>query len=285
MSIILIFLNKEINYLKTRTDKWGFVVFVAVFVFVFLLVFQPFGVNNYNPKNAINSVFFISMLGLALVQALVLALCEFVIVPYILNSSRVYTIIIRIFLELIVLTTFTFLYYNILGNFHDWKWSSFFEFLFNISAMGIIPFAMVLLFSSHQYAKRQVELLELQPKFELTDTYVNLQSQNGKEHLTLKLSNLRYIEAQDNYVLIYYLDKDILKKHLLRAKMKDMENNLKVQSLIRCHRKYIVNLNVVEKIKRLGHQMELYLPNVSSPIPVSKSFLSEIETILDVRHT
>jgi len=267
------------------TDKWRFVVFVAVFVFVFLLVFQPFGVNNYDPKNAINSVFFISMLGLALVQAMVLAFCEFVIVPRILKSSRVYFIIMRIALELIVLTTFTFLYYNILGNFHDWKWSSYFEFLFNISAMGMIPYVMVLLFSSHQNAKRQVELLELQPKFELTDTYVNLKSSNGKEHLTLKLSNLRYIEAQDNYVLVYHLDKGILKKQLLRATMKDMENNLKDQSIIRCHRRFIVNLNVVEKVKRLGHQMELYLPNVSSPIPVSRSFLTEIETILDVHHT
>ncbi|MGM5468658.1 LytR/AlgR family response regulator transcription factor [Flavobacteriaceae bacterium LMO-SS05] len=285
MSSIVKFLNSEIYYLQSNHEKWRFVAFVTLFVFFFLLIFQPFGVNNFDPQNSIGLVFFIAMFGFGILQGIVLAFCEFILIPIMFTTSTVFRLSIRIVVELILLSVFTFLYYNILGNFHDWKLSSYFEFLFNISVMAIIPFSIALLFSNYQHTKRIVKLLELQPKFELTDTYVNLQSNNGKEHITLRLSNLRYIEAMDNYVLVYHLDKDILKKQILRTTMKDIENGLKNQAIIRCHRSYIVNMNVVEKVIKSSHQMELYLPNVPSPIPVSRSFFSEMETLLDTRHT
>lgn len=66
--------------------------------------------------------------------------------------------------------------------------------------------------------------------------------------------------------------------------MKEIEINLKAQFIIRCHRSFIVNVNIVEKVIRDAHQMKLYLPHISKPIPVSRSYIPVLEDLLDVRH-
>ena len=138
--------------------------------------------------------------------------------------------------------------------------------------------------SSYRKTQKAYQLLELQPKLALTEKYINLQSYNGKEKLTITLADLLYIEAEDNYISVHHLEKGVVKKQLLRATMKDIEANLKAQFIIRCHRSFIVNINTVEKVIRDGHQMKLYLPHISKPIFVSRSYISVLEALLDVRH-
>jgi len=171
-----------------------------------------------------------------------------------------------------------------LGNFHDWYFKSFMSFVFNISMMSIIPFAIILLYSIHRNSQKAYKLLELQPKFDLTEKYINLQSYNRKEQLSITLDNLLYIEAQDNYVAVYYMAKDKVKKQLLRATMNDIETNLKADFVIRCHRSFIVNIHKLERVTKDGHQMKLFLPHIESFIPVSRSYIPVFEALLDVHH-
>lgn len=285
MNKLLEFLNTKIDEHRSNSDKWKLIGFVSAFVFIFLIIFQPFGVNNFDPTYSIDLVFFLSMLGFGLLQGLVLALCEFVIFPALLVTNTILRLIFKIVLELVFLATFTFLYYNILGNFHDWKLTSYFEFIFNISVMGIIPFSIVILFLNYKKTKQAYRTLELQPKVQLSDVHITLSSHNDKEEVILLLSNLRYIEAQDNYILVYFVDNKVLKKHLLRSTLKGIEKSIQNKSLMRCHRSYIVNIDMVEKVNRFGHQMELYLPDVTHPIPVSRTYISKIKLFLDTRHT
>jgi len=118
----------------------------------------------------------------------------------------------------------------------------------------------------------------------LTEKYINLQSYNGKEKLAITLADLLYIEAEDNYISVHHLENGIVKKQLLRATMKEIEINLKAQFIIRCHRSFIVNINIVEKIIRDTHRMKLYLPHISKSIPVSRSYIPVLVALLDVHH-
>jgi|AP95_1055475.scaffolds.fasta_scaffold25837_1 DNA-binding LytR/AlgR family response regulator len=65
--------------------------------------------------------------------------------------------------------------------------------------------------------------------------------------------------------------------------MKDIEANLKAQFIIRCYRSFIVNINTVEKVTRDGHQMKLYLPHISKPILVSRSYIPVLDALWDIR--
>jgi hypothetical protein len=284
MSKNISFWKQEVNFFTSNRDKWNLILFMAVFVPLFLLIFQPFGVNNFEPTNKISKVFLISMIGFGFVQAIVLTIYEFVIVPLLFIKNSLLIFIVRMLLELVLIAAANFLYYKVLGNFHDWHFRSFLDFVFNITLMSVIPFSIIYFYSKYRKSQEAYQLLELQPRLALTEKHIKLQSLNGKEQLIITIADLLYIEAQDNYISVYYLEKGIVKKQLLRSTMKDVETNLKGEFIIRCHRSFIVNINKVEKVKRDSHQMKLYLPHISQPIPVSRSYIPSLDNLLDVHH-
>lgn len=284
MSPLQEFLKKEVVFLQSNRDKWNLIIFMMIFVPLFLLVFQPFGVNNFDPEHNVSITFLISMLGFGLVQGVVLGIYEFVIVPLLFKEKTWSTFLVRMLAELLIIAFFTFLYYNVLGDFHDWNFWSFMSFVINIGLMSIIPFAIIFLYSNYKHAQSAYNLLELQPKLELSDKFIHLQSYNKKEQLTITLNDLLFIEAQDNYVSVHYLEKGCLKKQLLRATMKDVEANLKADFIMRCHRSYIVNMNKVKKVSKEGKYMKLFLPHLEGFIPVSRSYFKTLEAVLSVHH-
>ena len=150
--------------------------------------------------------------------------------------------------------------------------------------MAIIPIVIVIMYAKNRKVRLAFESLELMPKTDIRDAFVNLKSYNSKEQLTVKLIDLLYIEAQDNYVLIYYLEKEIIKKSLLRAKMKDLQSALSSKLIVRCHRSYLVNLNNVHRVNKSSGQMKLHLKYGSKEIPVSKSYILVIQGFFDVHH-
>ena len=224
------------------------------------------------------------MIGFGLVIGIVLSLFEFIIAPLFFKKPTIMIFVIRTFTELVIVAMAVFLYYNVLGNFHDWYFRSLVDFIFNISVMAIIPITIVLLYSSNKKVKLAFETLELKPKTDLKDAFVTLKSYNAKEQLTIKLVDLLYIEAQDNYVLVYYLENEIIKKSLLRAKMKALQNVLSSKLIVRCHRSYLINVNNINRVNKSSGQMKLSLKYGSKEIPVSRSYISIIEGFFDVHH-
>lgn len=278
------FFNKPIETISSSRDKWVFILFVSVFVTLFLLVFQPFGVNNFDPTHSISQAFLFSIIGFGGVIGLALGIFEFLIGRILFKKKTLLIFFLRTLSELIFVATIIFLYYNILGDFHDWYLSSYIEFIFNVSMMSIIPIYIILLYIKNRKTKQAFELLELKPKVALANKYISLHSSNGKDSISLTLNDLLFVEAEDNYISVTYIEKEKLKKQLLRATMKDVEKDLNSDFVIRCHRSFIVNMNKVEKVIKDGHQIKLFIPELTFPIIVSRSYVSKITELLDTRH-
>lgn len=66
-------------------------------------------------------------------------------------------------------------------------------------------------------------------------------------------SDIRYFEAQDDYVMIYSQDGRFMKKQT----MKSLEQRLNPRQFVRVHRSYIVNVNEIVKIE--PYEKESYL--------------------------
>ena len=222
--------------------------------------------------------------GFGIVIAIALAVFEFIISPIVFKENRLSVVLVRITTELVFIAAVVYLYYNILGNFHDWSFRSFLGFVFNISVMSIIPVGIILLFYNYRKTKRAYQLLELQPQLTLNEKYVSLESSNKKDAISITINDFLYIEAQDNYISVVYLEKGSIKSKLLRATMKDVEAQLSSEFILRCHRSYIINLNKVSKVIKEGHQLKLYIPELGSPLIASRSYVPNIISILDTRH-
>lgn len=283
---IIKFWNKPILFLQSSQDKWLFILFINVYSAVFLLFFQPFGVNNYDPTHQIRLELLLGIGAFFLVNTLVMCIYEFGIVPIVFRSPARYVFAINMLCLLVLLSTSTFLTYNYVGNFHDWLWKSYFGFIRDIGLMSSIPMVLLLLFLQQRQARRQVASLQNQvTKQAQPPDIICLSSENGKDKLYIAEEKLLLLEAQDNYVAVYYQEKELVKRALLRSSLKRLEKQLEGSALIRCHRSYLVHPKQVEKVRGNAHQLQIRLKGLDRIIPVSRRYVSSVTAPLDTRHT
>ena len=95
--------------------------------------------------------------------------------------------------------------------------------------------------------------------------------------MSVKRTNLLYIESADNYVCIWYLNKGVLTKFMLRNSLKSIEESLDETNVLRCHRSYMVNFDQVKVIRREkdGIYLELGVEKVPD-IPISKTYSEKV---------
>lgn len=107
---------------------------------------------------------------------------------------------------------------------------------------------------------------------------ITLFGEDGTMKLSISLMNLFYIESDDNYIKVWYADAGGgVKQYMLRCRLKTVEESFAGSPLVRCHRKYIVNLLRVSVISREkdGYYVNLDLSSVD-PIPVSKTYEEQV---------
>ncbi len=119
---------------------------------------------------------------------------------------------------------------------------------------------------------------------------ITLFDNSGALKLSLNLENLYYIESDDNYIKVWYTDgREDLKQYMLRCRLKTVEESFKGSGLVRCNRKYIVNINRVATLRKESDGYMLDLDNEAiPPLPVTKtytdfvlSYFTENQPLLD----
>lgn len=282
---IIHFWNQPILFLQSRRDKWLFILFINVYSAIFLLFFQPFGVNNYDPTHQIRSELLMGVGVFFLANMLVMCIYEFAIVPFVFRSKARYVFAFNMLCLLLVLSTSTYLTYNYVGNFHDWSWKSYLGFIRDIGLMSSIPMVLILLFLQQRQARREVAHLQRHVAQQEKPTDIRcLSAANGKDKLYIAEDKLLVLEAQDNYVAIYYREKDLVKRSLLRSSLKRLEEQLNGSALLRCHRSYLLHPMQIEKISGNAHQLQIRMKGLDKTIPVSRQYIAAITGPLDTRH-
>ena len=276
---LLPFLNQPVLFINKRKDKWQFVIFVNLFTTLFLIIFQPFGVNNYDPTHQLSEYFVLGMFGFGLFNGMVMAGYEFFLVPLLFPTPNLIKFCGRIILLLLLLSCSTFWFYNFIGDFHDWHFLSFLGFIKDISFMLMLPIAAMLLYFNYKNEKAKNKSLLAKP---LRKELFWLIAENKKDKLGVKLEELLFIEAQDNYVAIYQQINGHVKKRLLRSSLKNIEEQLINTRVQRCHRSFLVNLKQVKFANGNAHQYQLYINAWERPILVSRNYILKITSQLDI---
>ncbi len=103
-----------------------------------------------------------------------------------------------------------------------------------------------------------------------------LENDGGKILLKVPINRIICFEANDNYVVTYYIDKeDKLKKSMERISLKRIDeivDNLGVNHFSRVHKSYLINHLMIEEIKGKAQAQKIKLMNLEILIPVSRSF-------------
>ena len=107
---------------------------------------------------------------------------------------------------------------------------------------------------------------------------INLMDNNGTLKLSVKIDNLYYIKAEDNYINVFYQRGGAIANYMIRCKMKTIEDNCSgSSSLMRCHRSYIVNIKKVSVLHNEadGFVLDFEREGLES-IPVSKTYSQQV---------
>jgi hypothetical protein len=271
---ILKYLRDEVDVL-TRREKRYMIIGTGMYVFLFMIFFQPFGVNNYDPTESIRIDFALIISVFALFMCLAFSLSEFLLFPLLIKSFKRWKMMLWIIWSIVWLAFSAFFIYNYLGDWHDWRLSSYFEFIGNMGALLLLPLAAVLAY---------LRIRSLNTSLQMAYSYGNddgeqmlvLTAENQKDQFTIPMKLMVFIESDDNYISIHHLKNDQLTKTLFRKSLKSVQDEANHPALIRCHRSYLVNLMHVEQLQGNRNRLEIHLSNVKAPIPVSRQYIDDV---------
>ncbi|MEM7368166.1 MAG: LytTR family DNA-binding domain-containing protein [Bacteroidota bacterium] len=261
---------------------------VGLFVSLFLYLIQPFGMRGVSGRDLLWICFGFGVVTVAfgLLYELLnryafriqMDLPSWTLQKWIINSTG-----------LILWIAFgNFLFINYVFGWNMLKPLFLVQMLGNTVMVGIFPIVfsglMIQLRAARTY-QHQAEQIHpasgLQDAaLETTTSLVHLSPSPGNP-IDIPTESLRYVEAMQNYVSVYYLEEDRLKKEVIRSTIANMESQLADSSMIRCHRSYLVNIDVIEKVNGNAQGLKLTLQAVSgTEIPVSRSYIPVLKKLL-----
>lgn len=269
-----------VHYLELPRYKAILVSSIGLFLCLFLLVFQPFGVSNHDPYFQIDFAFLGYMLGVGVAVTAALATSEFVLRPLLLPQASRWALIGWIAWDYVLAGSVAYVYYNHLGDWHDLSWGSYLGFLRDVGMVISFPIAGFLLHIRHvALASRFVHLTAPAPAAPSLER-LQFTSDNGKDVLTIAAGDLLYLESQDNYLEVVYLSNGERRSRLIRSSLKRIEA-MDLPGLARCHRSFMVNLLQVRACHGNQHGLKLSLPGLVQPLPVSRAYTQAILAALE----
>ena len=252
------------------------------FVFVFLLFFQPFGINNYRPDEKISLVLALAVLALAVIIVLIFLACEFMLRPLVWKTNTIIPFVIWLAVEILIVSSCTFLLYNAIGGFHDFYISSYLKHIVEIGFVLAFPVVATLFYFKHTTVLKEfMEVQSLAKSSDAMEEIVLLSGDYKHDKIALPLKSIVFIESEDNYVSLNYLEGENLKKYLIRSTLSSLEEKLKPDFFLRFNRSVIVNLIHFESYKYHRNKLLLKLKFVPEFITVSKSHQSKILSFLE----
>jgi hypothetical protein len=264
------------HYFDIAFYKWVFVLSIALFMVLFLLAFQPFGVSNFDPNFHISLEFFLVISSFGLVVSGTLAVNEFLLRPLLLKRLTRLQLYCWLAWVYILVATVVFVFYNYLGEWHDLKWTSFLGFIRDIGMLISIPVAGFIFFIRHESLKSEYVRLQSIHLEVPASKLMHFCSDNQKDQVSMALTDLLYLESQDNYVAVVYMDQGVRRGALIRSSLKRLEGSLGEPALIRCHRSYIVNLLRVRSCYGNRHGLKLGVDGADGSVPVSRSYTDAV---------
>lgn len=268
-------MNQLPKHIFSPNSFWGHIVGLPLFVFGLFLLFCPFAFKNFDITFSKYS-FHITM---AFCIILVVMLIARLIMTFI-NKKKPMTRL-QYFLgclfEVLFSSGFTGLYLWLFAKKSEAYFVFFGYSLVYLSVAMIIPY--IILFLYFQVTEKE-ELLTDSSRL-VQGEKIKFMDERGNVKLIVSQASILYIQSDENYLRIYYLDDGKINNYLLRSSMKRIEDMCTKNGLVRCHRSYFVNkerVQVLQKEKEFTYAV-LDVPNAAH-IPVSKNYYDQILAML-----
>lgn len=275
-----ILFKKTPRYLLEKRNLITMVLFVSIFAVIFINVYKPFGSAQWVQRGITPTQYLLWSTVLVTIGMTVVAISRIIMYRHSRNPEHNVTYLkyaVWVFVELLLLSgAFTVLalivskHLNLTNSDPLEIYKNAMQNTFFI--IGIPYFFCILYFSYQERSAKLKELMNENIGFK-SSNLISIRDARGILQLSVAKENLLYIESADNYICVWYKKNELLKKQLLHITMKDMSEQLADSNIVRCHRSYMINLDLVKVMRREKGNLflELEEPGVRE-IPISKTY-------------
>lgn len=258
------------------------------FVFVFLSIFQPFGLSNQEDMMMICAGFGITCL-------LVMLLLNIVIIPLLpgfFNEQNwlVWKEIVWVIINVSAIGIANALYS---------AWAMELEFTielvatfqFYTVAVALLPIVLSVLTNytrlRNKYERYSASLSDdvqarTAPKGTTPHSFV---ISNGNEKIELDTHQFLFAKSSDNYLELVFHDGVSLKRDVIRKTLKSASDEMEsVPNVFKVHRSYLVNLDKVSHFSGNAQGLKLHFEETDNLVPVSRNLTESLKKQLAIRH-
>jgi hypothetical protein len=278
---MLEFLKKPYPFNDDLKHNTKVIFFISTGVFVFLFLFQPLQIDALATRDK-----YILVIGLGVITFLSLSLNLLILpslFPKILHGQS-WNVKKEIFWDVWILFTVSFgyfLYYKALGIMEFG-----FDMIIKLILIAIVPISVLITFNRNRLLRTHLKSAnELNKKLQESkmhpDKLVHFESDYQKDNLSIKVNLILFIRSANNYIEVFWKEGQAVKSQMVRFSLTKAEELLKDNKFIfKCHRSYLVNIKLIDKIEGSSQGYRLFFENVEFPIPVSKNYTERLRELI-----
>ncbi len=295
--MVLGFLNKAYPHIPSKRPAWLNNLFIGIFVALFLIVFQPFDLSLWETPNKTWK-----LIGFGVVSFMMPTFFSWLVYKLIPKNElddnwKVWKEIVLILGVLLSITLGNLLYGKLI-HIAEINWKGFINSAIVTVLLGLFPITLAILNKYHRLLRMNLEgakqaneqiahpnVVSSHPASAVNSEDKNAPSEekvlcviaeNEKDRLEIPEKNLLYMESQDNYSSVVYLEDGKIKKQLIRSSLKRLESQVQVSHIKRCHRAFMVNLTKVTKVEGNAAGYTLSFTECDTKVPVSRNYGPEV---------
>ena len=281
------------SFIYSRANQIFMILFVPIFALVFINIYRPLDLynteNNFLINRGISPEMSSQLIALMLVASgmAIATISRLIMRVYVKRHTMTYIgYIVWILGEIGTMATVYTLAALVIGS--DRSTPELFRNSFvKTSLIVVIPYVVCYIYFIWQENRR--ELRELRKQIDRDETvlqkaYIQILDEKGEMRLSIRRENLVMVESADNYVCVYYLSEQKVKKTMVRNTLNRVAQHLQGTRIVRCHRSYMVNLDLAQVLHRdkEGVFIELGIEGVPN-IPISRTYAQNIREWLENR--
>jgi len=280
--------NWNWNKKKSFKNEMSRLFFISVGVFLFILFFQPFPLDTLNYNNRL--LYVTGFGGITFLLGFIVFVFLQLFFPKWFKISEWESgppLFLNILLLTLSVTAYVF-YVRYVGNSPISLYI-----IFKIFLVCLLPIIILIILYKNKSLELVITVLRDQNKLYLlkikdfekngVEEKVDIFSENKTDKITLKLKNIVSIRSADNYIEVYYMNKNQVEKKLIRNTLKNINTQLSYKrGFLRCHRTSIVNIMYVENLIRNYSGYSLKMSCFDDEIPVSRQYLIPVKEAISV---
>lgn len=267
------------SQINLRRD-FSWLLLVSLFIAVFFILFKPWGVGALKGDLLYKLAFGFAM---ANASAMILVMALKWMFRNSFTNPDLWTVgkeIFSIAFLFILISIFTFFVNASLldheVSFKSWAWIAFY-----VIALGTIPVGFSILINYNKQLRINIKKAENINRNIEGDHYstksvaLSLKGNNKGEVYEYSSEQLLYIESVKNYIKIHAFDKQGKPQvNQIRQTIKGVESQLdKHPFMLRCHRAYIVNFNLIVHVEGNSRGCVLHFNDSDLQVPVSRNYV------------